>query len=264
MTAVKQVSVCSERHLRNIKAHLDWNREKALAHDTQNIIDEDRWFEEMHASRDQFHHNEPGKAGARCTYMQHVTLNFNPDECSCNGGEMTPERCMDYVRDFIQARYRDHECLVVLHREHCESDGTDRFAAHVTVNRNNLVTGLRLNEGPARTAAKSRAGTVRALDEKYGLRQPERGQANSRVHGRQHGAAERDMARKGQGERSENERARLRSPSESRRSGASPTAPTEWRSCRSVSHRAASSSSAPRTATCSTASARGRWAAGAG
>ena len=119
MTAVKQVSVCSERHLRNIRSYLDWNREKVLAHDTQNIIDEGRWFEEMRATREQFHHNEPGKVGARCTYMQHVTLNFNPDECSCNGGKMTPERCMDYARDYIQMRYGTHECLVVLHREHC-------------------------------------------------------------------------------------------------------------------------------------------------
>ena len=49
---------------------------------------------------------------------------------------------------------------------------------------------------------------MRALDEKYGLRQLERGKANSRVHGRQPGAEERDMARKGQAERSENERVR--------------------------------------------------------
>lgn len=69
MTAVKQVSVCSERHLRNIRSYLDWNREKVLAHDTQNIIDEDRWCEEMHATREQFGHNAPGKAGARCTYL---------------------------------------------------------------------------------------------------------------------------------------------------------------------------------------------------
>lgn len=51
MTAVKQVSVCSERHLRNIRSYLDWSREKVLVHDTQNIIDENRWFEEMHATR---------------------------------------------------------------------------------------------------------------------------------------------------------------------------------------------------------------------
>ena len=51
--------------------------------------------------------------------------------------------------------------------------------------------------------------TVRTLDERYGLRQLERGKANSRVHARQPGTEERDMARKGQAERSENARVRV-------------------------------------------------------
>ena len=208
MTAVSQTSVCSKRHLANIKSYLDWDREKALGHDTLNIIDERRWFQEMDETRESMGHNVAGKAGARCTYMQHQILAFNPDECSCNGGPMTPGRCMDYARDYALARYPDQECVVVLHREHCKSDGTDRFAAHIAINRSNLATGLRLDEGPARRAARARAETVRALDARYGLRQLERGKANSRVHGRQPGAAERDMARKGQAERSENERVR--------------------------------------------------------
>lgn len=47
MTAIKQTSVCSERHLSRLRDYLSWDRDKALAHDTQNVIDEDRWFEEM-------------------------------------------------------------------------------------------------------------------------------------------------------------------------------------------------------------------------
>lgn len=208
MTAISQTSVCSKRHLANIRAYLDWGRDKAIAHDTLNIIDEGRWFQEMDETREAAGHNAAGKAGARCTYMQHQILAFNPDECSCNGGPMTPERCMAYARDYLLERYPNQECVVVLHREHCESDGTDRFAAHLGINRTDLATGRRLDEGPARAAGRARAGTVRALDGRYGLRQLERGRANSRVHGRQPGAAERDMARKGQAERSENERVR--------------------------------------------------------
>ena len=208
MTAVSQTSVCSRRHLANIRAYLDWGRDKAIAHDTLNIIDEGRWFQEMDETRDAAGHNAAGKAGARCTYMQHQILAFNPDECSCNGGPMTPERCMAYARDYLLERYPNQECVVVLHRERCESDGTDRFAAHLGINRTNLATGRRLDEGPARAAGRARAKTVRALDGRYGLRQLERGRANSRVHARQPSAAERDMARKGQAERSENERVR--------------------------------------------------------
>lgn len=63
MTAVSQTSVCSLRHLRSIKSYLDWNREKALDHDTLNIIDEDRWFEEMDQTRKAAGHNVAGKKG---------------------------------------------------------------------------------------------------------------------------------------------------------------------------------------------------------
>ena len=49
MTAIKQASVMSGEHLQNLKRYFDWDREKVLDHDTQHIIDEDRWFEEMDA-----------------------------------------------------------------------------------------------------------------------------------------------------------------------------------------------------------------------
>ena len=83
----------------------------------------------------------------------------------------------------------------MLHLEECRGDGSRRFACHLGVNRSDLATGLRLDEGPARRAAAARAATVRALDERYGLRQLERGRANSRAHARQPSPAEREMAR---------------------------------------------------------------------
>lgn len=117
--------------------------------------------------------------------VQHQVLAFNPDECSCNGGPMTPGRCMDYARDYVALRYPDQEVVSVLHLEECRGDGSRRFACHFGVNRSDLATGLRLDEGAARRAAAARAATVRALDERYGLRQLERGRANSRAHARQ-------------------------------------------------------------------------------
>lgn len=150
----------------------------------------------------------PGKAGAKCTYMQHQILGFLPDECDLNGGKMTPEMCMRYARDYVAERYPNQEVVIVLHRERCRSDDTDRYAAHLGINRSDLETGRRLDEGPARKAAAARVKTVRTLDERYGLKQLERGKANSRVHARQPGKAERDMARRGQAMRSENARVR--------------------------------------------------------
>lgn len=208
MTAIKQTSVCSEKHLSRLKDYLSWDRDKALAHDTQNIISEERWFQEMADTRNAMGHDKPGKAGAKCTYMQHQILGFLPDECGLNGGKMTPEMCMRYARDYVAERYPNQEVVIVLHRERCRSDDTDRYAAHLGINRSDLETGRRLDEGPARKAAAARVKTVRTLDERYGLKQLERGKANSRVHARQPGKAERDMARRGQVMRSENARVR--------------------------------------------------------
>lgn len=208
MTAIKQTSVRSEKHLSRLKDYLSWDRDKALAHDTQNIISEERWFQEMADTRKAMGHDKPGKAGTKCTYMQHQILGFLPDECDLNGGKMTPEMCMRYARDYVAERYPNQEVVIVLHRERCRSDDTDRYAAHLGINRSDLETGRRLDEGPARKAAAARVKTVRTLDERYGLKQLERGKANSRVHARQPGKAERDMARRGQAMRSENARVR--------------------------------------------------------
>lgn len=209
MTAIKQTSVCNEKHLARLRDYLSWDRDKALAHGTQNIIDDDRWFQEMADTRAAMGHDRPGKAGAKCTYMQHQILGFLPDECDLNGGKMTPELCMRYAREYVAERYPNQEVVMVLHRERCRADATDRYAVHLGINRSDLETGRRLDEGPARKAAASRVKTVRTLDERYGLRQLERGKANSRVHARQPGTEERDMARKGQAERSENARVRV-------------------------------------------------------
>lgn len=165
-------------------------------------------FEEMDATREAAGHNRPGKQGARCTYMQHQVIGFNPDECSCNGGPMTPSRCMEYARDYIAKRYPNQEIVIVLHEERCRSDGSARFAAHLAINRTDLETGRRLNDGPARAAAKSRVRTVKELDTKYGLSQLERGLSNSKVHARQPGREEREMAKKGRSDKSENARVR--------------------------------------------------------
>ena len=116
MTAIKQTSVCSERHLSRLRDYLSWDREKALAHGTQNIIDEDRWFQEMADTRAAMGHDRPGKAGARCTYMQHQILGFLPDECDLNGGKMTPEMCMRYAREYAAERYPNQEVVMVLFR----------------------------------------------------------------------------------------------------------------------------------------------------
>lgn len=128
MTAVKQTSVKSARHLRRLESYLDWGREKALDHWTQNLCAGDcrGAFREMDATRRAYGHDRPGRAGCRTSYAEHQILAFEPAACSCNGGPMTPERCMGYARDYVGARYPNQEVVVVLHRERCAADGSDR------------------------------------------------------------------------------------------------------------------------------------------
>lgn len=67
----------------------------------------------------------------------------------------------------------------------CGEGHDERYAVHMAINRTNLVTGNRLNEGRGAKAKRDRAQAVRDMDEFWGLRQVERGKQNSKVHPRQ-------------------------------------------------------------------------------
>lgn len=192
MTAIKQVAVTRTQHLRSLASYLDTSNERheACARGSQNLADDRDWADEMDRTREAHGHNSPARKGARVTYMYHQILAFNPDDCSMNGGRMDARACMDYAADYVRRRYPDQEAVWTLHREHSK-DGTDRWAVHIGINRTNLATGRRLDEGPARKARASRIATVREMDAEYGLRQLTRGKRNSRTHGRQRSQGER-------------------------------------------------------------------------
>lgn len=195
MTAIKQVSVTTSAHAANLGRYL--NDGRALARSSQNLTNEDNWEKEMAQTRAAYGHDVPSRAGAANVLLVHQVLAINPDECSCNGGIMTPERCMAYARDYVSTRYPNHEAIWVLHKEHCTADNTDRYAVHIGINRTDLETGKRLNEGPSRYAKVERANAVRDMDRKYGLTQLRAGERNSRIHARQPSKAEREMIARG-------------------------------------------------------------------
>lgn len=195
MTAIKQVSVTSTDHAGNLGKYL--NDERALARDSQNLVNENNWEQEMARTRAAYGHDVASRAGAANTIMYHQVIGFNPDECSCNGGVMTPERCMEYARDYVSTRYPNQEAVWVLHKEHCAADGTDRYAVHIGINRTNLETGRRLAEGRGQQAKVARANAIRDMDAKWGLHQMEVNKRNSKVHARQPTRAEKEMARRG-------------------------------------------------------------------
>lgn len=211
MTAVKQMSVKSTRHMKRLESYLDWERDKALAHESRNLTSETckGMFREMDATRKAYGHDRAGRAGCSTTLAQHQILAFEASEADINGGSMTPARCMEYAHDYVAARYPNQECLWVLHKESCAADGTDRYAVHLLISRTDLSTGRRLDEGAPRAAARARVATVRELDERYGMRQLQRGR-NSPVHERQPSRAEREWQRRDRSHRSENDRVRER------------------------------------------------------
>lgn len=195
MTVVKQVAVTSAAHVKNLGKYLD--DERAIAREGQNLARENDWQKEMDATREAYGHNAPARAGCANTYMYHQVLGFNPHECAVNGGKMTPQACMDYAREYVQARYPNQEAVWVLHEERCQADGTSRYAVHVGINRTDLETGRRLAEGRSKQAKTSRANSVRDLDRKWGLHEVRPNQRNSRAHARQPTRAEKEMAARG-------------------------------------------------------------------
>lgn len=195
MTVIKQTAVTSSAHASSLTRYI--NDDRALARDSQHIVDESRWASEMAETRAVYGHDSPSRPGAKNTIAYHQILAFLPEECSMNGGKMTAEDCMSYARAWVQERYGNHEAVWVLHKEHCSNDSTDRYAVHICLNRTDLETGKRLNEGPSKIAKIDRANAVRELDRRYGLRQLKANERNSRIHARQPTKAERTMARKG-------------------------------------------------------------------
>lgn len=195
MTIIKQKAVSSPTHAKNLRAYI--NDKAALARAVRNVYRREAWFKEMAEEREAAGHDKAARGGAKNTVMFHQVLAFLPEECSCNGGPMTPERCMEYAMEWLESRYPDQQAALALHKEHCAADGTDRYAVHMAINRTNLATGRRLDEGRSRSAKAARAKAVRAMDARWGLKQVERDAPNSKLHRQQPRGFEKKIAAEG-------------------------------------------------------------------
>lgn len=195
MSIIKQKAVSSERHAKNLRNYI--NDKAALLRDGQHIGIDKNWYREMDSTREIAGHNKPARMGAKNTIMYHQIIAFLPDEADINGGTMTPERCMDYAREYIQTRYPDQQVAFALHLEHCKEDDTNRYAVHMAINRTNLETGKRLDEGRSTVAKRNRADAIRKMDEKWELQQVERDKPNSKIHRQQPRGAEKEITLRG-------------------------------------------------------------------
>ena len=150
MTAIKQVAVTGTQHMKSLSGYLDNTNGKhdVLDFDSRNLGDPANWSREMERTRAAYGHNEPGRKGSKCTYCYHQIIAFNPDECDVNGGKLTRAGCMGFAREWVERYYPNQEAAWALHLEHSR-DGTDRYAVHIAINRTDLSTGKRLNDGRA-------------------------------------------------------------------------------------------------------------------
>lgn len=191
MTAIKQVAITSAQHMKSLSGYLDRANGKhdVLDFGSRNLTDPENWSREMDRTREAYGHNEPGRKGSKCTYCYHQIIAFNPDECDVNGGRMSRDDCMAFAREWVGRFYPNQEAAWALHLEHSR-DGSGRYAVHIAINRTDLETGRRLNDGRASRQKTLHAARMREMDDRWGLSQLERGQRNSRVHARQESRGE--------------------------------------------------------------------------
>ena len=197
MTIIKQGGVSSKSHQRNLRAYINDDK-KVLLRDSQNMEeckDLKRWASYMEATRKSFGHDKPSRhlrdkmtgemRPARNTIMYHQILSFLADDCDINGGKLTPEECMAYAKEYIEKYYPTHEVVYAVLKDRYASDGIENYVVHLIINRSDLSSGKRMNEGRADAMAKMHANRIRAMDVRWGLRQMKKGKANSEIHAKQ-------------------------------------------------------------------------------
>ena len=208
MTIIKQTGVSNKSHQRNLRSYINDDR-KVLLRGSQNMdgVSIKRWAAHMEATRRRYGHDKSSrrirdkKTGelveARNTIMFHQILAFLPEECDINGGKLTPEDCLRYAKEYAATYYPHQEVVFAVHNEYCKADRTHRYAVHMVINRSDLETGKRLDEGRGKSAKVRRASRIRKMDAKWGLKQVERDEANSAIHKRQPNKIEKEIEARG-------------------------------------------------------------------
>ena len=209
MTIIKQTGVQSNGHMKNLRGYINDDR-KVLVRDSLNMdgcTNPKRWAHHMWMTREAYGHNKAArrvrdkKTGelkeAKNTILFHQILGFNPDECDLNGGRLSPEECMRYAKEYVGKHYPNQQIVMALHNEYCKADKTHRYAVHIVINRTDLSTGKRLDEGRGKSAKVKRASRIRDLDREWGLKQVVEGERNSSVHKKQPSRIEKELAARG-------------------------------------------------------------------
>ena len=209
MTVIKQQSVTDRSHQKHLRDYIN-NDKKVLLRNEQNMTgchDLKQWASFMSRTRDRYGHNKSARKSrdketgevieAKNTILYHQVLAFLPDECDVNGGKLKPEDCMRFAKEYANRYYPNQQIVFALHKEHCKEDHTYRYAIHMVINRTNLATGTRIDEGASANAKKKRAARVRTMDKEWGLQQVKEGVQNSKVHAKQPSKIEKEIESRG-------------------------------------------------------------------
>lgn len=193
MTVIKQKRVSSERYAKNVRKYI--NGKDAIVRGGWNIEWSDHWFSKMDRTRKVFHHDKPSRAGVKNVIMLHQILAFLPEECSCNGGKMTPDACLAYAEQWLAKHYPHQQVILALHEE--SDKAGKRYAVHMAINRTDLLTGKRCETG-GRRGKIERASWVREMDKDWNLTQLEKGKRNSKIRDRQPRDIEKEIVDRGE------------------------------------------------------------------
>ena len=193
MTVIKQKRVSSERYAKNVRKYI--NGKDAIVRGGWNIEWSDHWFSKMDRTRKVFHHDKPSRAGVKNVIMLHQILAFLPEECSCNGGKMTPDACLAYAEQWLAKHYPHQQVILALHEE--SDKAGKRYAVHMAINRTDLLTGKRCETG-GRHGKYERASWARELDKDWSLAQLEKGKKNSKIRDRQPRDIEKEIVDRGE------------------------------------------------------------------
>lgn len=101
------------------------------------------------------------------------------------------------AKEYVGKHYPNQQIVMALHNEYCKADKTHRYAVHIVINRTDLSTGKRLDEGRGKSAKVKRASRIRDLDHEWGLKQVVEGERNSSVHKKQPSRIEKELAARG-------------------------------------------------------------------
>lgn len=179
ITIIKQTGVQSSGHMKNLRGYINDDR-KVILRDSLNMdgcTNPKRWAHHMWMTREMYGHNKSARrvrdkkdrGTERCQEYGSLPSDsrVQPRRVRPKRRRLSPEDCMRYAKEYVGKHYPNQQIVMALHNEYCKADKTHRYAVHIVINRTDLSTGKRLDEGRGKSAKVKRASRIRDLDREH-------------------------------------------------------------------------------------------------